>query len=51
MITPEDEEEHAVRVKVWVTFVITFAFTGSLFLPDASGWLGFFSSLFWVWRN
>jgi hypothetical protein len=51
IMTEEHEADHAVRVKIWVTFVTLFAFTGSMFLPDASGWLGFFSSLFWIWRN
>lgn len=50
-MTAEHEADHAVRVKVWVTFVIATAFAGSMFLPEASGWLGFMSSLFWVWRN
>jgi hypothetical protein len=50
-MTPEHEEEHAVRVRIWVTFVIAMAFVLSLLLPEASGWLGFMSSLFWIWRN
>jgi hypothetical protein len=50
-MTPEHHEEHATRVRIWVTFVIFTAFTGSMFLPEASGYLGFLSSLFWVWRN
>ena len=49
--TPEHEAEHAVRVRVWVTFVMIMAFVCSILIPDVSGWVGFMSSLFWIWRD
>jgi hypothetical protein len=47
----EHDADHAVRVKVWVTFVLVLATLGMLYMPEGSVWYSFVSSLFWVWRN
>lgn len=47
----ELEEEHAVRVRIWVTSVIAFTFIAAIFFPDYAHWLGFGSNLFWIWRK
>lgn len=47
----EHERDHAVRVKLWVTFVIVMATLGMIIMPEGSHWYNFLASLFWVWRE
>jgi hypothetical protein len=52
MTTHEEEEEaHALRVRIWVTFVIVLATVGMMVMPEGSPWFNFLASMFWIWRK